>query len=209
MNIFRTLLLGSACLVSATGALATESADFRVTGVISPTPCTPLFDGIIDYGSIKAVDLNPVEHTQLAEKTLNYKILCGSRTTVSTTWTDARSGTASDTPNDYAFGLGLQGSNKIGKYFIENAFDITADGTPINMVYKLSGSYDWQVGPDRRKFGTHTTHAYAPNGTIEPGSYATITSSIKVNTYIAPTDDLDLSKAIELDGLATMTLRYL
>nr|WP_319526825.1 DUF1120 domain-containing protein [Pseudomonas laurentiana] len=211
MNLFRHLLLSSACLLGATSAFASERADFRVKGVISPTPCTPLLDGMIDYGAIKATNLNPTEHTQLPEKTLNYRILCESRKMVAVSWTDARKGTASDTPNDYAFGLGRQGSNNIGKYFITNNATITADQTMVNMLYKLSGTpSEFQTGPDRYKFGTHTTHAFAPHGPdASPGAYATIASSIKVDTHIAPTNDLDLSNDIELDGLATMTLHYL
>nr|WP_319526824.1 DUF1120 domain-containing protein [Pseudomonas laurentiana] len=213
MKIVRNVLIGSACLIGATNAFASESADLRIKGIISPAACTPAFSGNIDYGYINPRNLNPTEHTKLTEKKLNYTITCAAPVSFGSTWTDARTGSESDGHdellNDFVFGLGLQGSNKIGKYFIENDRSITADGKIAGMIHRPISGGDWELSDQSYKIGKNTIHAYATEDVIEPGSYANITSSVKVTTYIAPTENLDMGKNIELDGLATMTLRYL
>ncbi|WP_409281468.1 DUF1120 domain-containing protein [Pseudomonas defluvii] len=213
MNVVRRVLIGSVCLIGATSVYASESAELRVKGIISPAACTPSFSGIIDYGYIDPKRLNPTAETRLPEKQLSYTINCAAPVTVATTWVDARKGTESDGHdpllNDIVFGLGLQGSNKIGKYFVKNDTSITADGQPVDTIYQLQSGGAWQNDGDRYQIATNTIHAYATPGTLIPGSYSSIASAVKIDTYIAPTENLDMSKNVVLDGLATMTMRYL
>lgn len=213
MKIVRNVLIGSACLIGATSAFASESANLIVKGIISPAACTPSFSGIIDYGFIDPATLNPERDTRLPDKQLSYTISCAGPVSVAATWTDTRKGTESEGHDPlldhYVFGLGLQGSKPIGKYFMDYDTNITADGAQIDMIYQLQSGGEWKNDGARYLVATNTNHAYAPKGSRTPTSYASIASSIKLVTYITGTNNLDMGKTVELDGLATMTLHYL
>lgn len=220
MNFPKKTLLGSLLLFSATSAFAVDTADLRVIGTIAPTACTPTFagGGVVDYGNIPTASLSRTDATLLATHTISYTITCDAPIAIGTSWSDGRSGSASiaNLPVGFsaasAFGLGKQGSADIGRYVMEHASgSVTGDGVPVSLIIQNNGAA-WATSPINyilNGSGVDRVYSYAPTGTLVPGAYTTVAGTINVSATIAPTSTLDLTNSITLDGLSTMTVRYL
>ncbi|WP_371355678.1 DUF1120 domain-containing protein [Pseudomonas chlororaphis] len=217
MNFPKKVMLGSVLLLGATSVLA-DTADLRVIGTIAPSACTPVFAGgaVVDYGVIPPATLGRTTETTLASHDVNYTITCNAPIAISTTWTDARLGTAvrldTATPGNLNdFGLGAHNGVNIGRYWIFNvAANTTADGNPVDLIQQNNSASAWihatiaQAATDGIR-----QYSYAPVGTLVPGAYTTYAGTLRVNAFITPTQNLDMSTEITLDGLSTMTVNYL
>lgn len=213
MNFPEKALLGSLLLLSTTSAFAVDTADLRVIGTIAPTACTPTFSGggTVDYGIIPTASLSPTINTVLAERSVSYTIHCDAPISIGTSWVDSRAGTKLHTTSLTAFGLGLAGANKIGQYsIIQSQGGVTGDGGSVDLIQSDSATGPWilSTGGAQRNDGVRI-QAYAPPGTLVPGAYTEYAGTLTVRATIAPTSTLDLSSSITLDGLSTMTVRYL
>ncbi|MDI3270808.1 DUF1120 domain-containing protein [Pseudomonas sp. AL03] len=213
MNFPKKALLGSLLALSATSAFAVDTADLRVIGTIAPTACTPTFagGGVVDYGNIPTASLSASVATPLAAKDITYVIHCDAPISIGTSWGDSRAG-SSISGGGFAFGLGTQGVAKIGRYGVTHMTGLTTgDGTTVDIIFK-QGNGPWTLGnaggSPVASDGT-VIQSYAPVGTLIPGAYTDIAGTLRVGATIAPTSTLDLSTAITLDGLSTMTVRYL
>ncbi|MHC8375395.1 DUF1120 domain-containing protein [Pseudomonas sp. MDT1-16] len=211
MNFPKKALLGSLLLLSATSAFAVDTADLRVIGTIAPTACTPTFSGggVIDYGLIPSASLSPTVRTSLQRRTVSYTIACDAPIAVGTSWSDNRASSAA--ANDYSFGLGLQGSNSIGDYSIRDRLvGATGDGAPVDVITSTNGGVTWRASTDALQVrGDALIHGYAVPGTLVPAAYSNFAGIIEVAPSISATSTLDLTSTITLDGLSTMTVRYL
>ncbi|QHD07254.1 hypothetical protein PspR76_16620 [Pseudomonas sp. R76] len=213
MNFPRKALLGSLLLMSASSAFAVDTADLTVIGTIAPVACTPTFagGGEVDYGLIPSSSLSATVATLLATRTISYTIHCDAPISVGTSWTDGRSGTAS-VVNNSNFGLGLQGVNKIGGYTLRQlTAAATGDGTTVNLVFRdgTTGAWSQADASSVQLNNGVRMQSYAPTGTVVPGTYTDFGGTIQVLTSIAPTNTLDMTTSVTLDGLSTMTVRYL
>lgn len=213
MNFPRKALLGSLLLMSASSAFAVDTADLTIIGTIAPAACTPTFagGGVIDYGLVPSSSLSAAAETLLAERTISYAIHCDAPVSIATSWTDGRSGSAI-VANNTTFGLGLQGANRIGRYTLgQVAADSTGDGAPVHLIFRDNVDGGWLgAGAISPQLNTGTRmQSYAPTGTVVPGAYSDFGGTIHVSPAIAATNTLDLTTAITIDGLSTMTVRYL
>ncbi|MGE1154553.1 DUF1120 domain-containing protein [Pseudomonas kitaguniensis] len=213
MNFPKKLVLGSLLLLGANSAFALDRAELTVIGTIAPTACTPTFagGGIVDYGLIPSSTLDPAVATVLATRSISYTIHCDAPISVGTSWTDERSG-SSPIDNTSNFGLGMQGANKIGSYTLRQlTADATGDGASVNLVFRNGTTGAWaQADASSSQLNNGTRmQSYAPLTTLVPGAYTDFGGTIQVITSIAPTNTLDLTTAVTLDGLSTMTVRYL
>lgn len=215
MNFSRKVMLGSVLLLGASSVFA-DTADLRVIGTIAPGACTPVFSGgaTVDYGVIPISSLNVSATTQLQDREIGYTITCNAPIPISTTWSDSRAGTAYE-PNTNRFGLGTHNGVMIGRYNLYNVrTGVTGDGQTVDVIQKNDAGSAWvapaggitsaQISSDGvRQF------SYAPVGTLVPGAYQTYVGAIRVIPVIAPTDTLNLTTEVTLDGLSTMTVNYL
>ncbi|MDI3270806.1 DUF1120 domain-containing protein [Pseudomonas sp. AL03] len=212
MNSPKKALLGSLLALSATSAFAVDTADLRVIGTIAPTACTPTFGSgaTVDYGNIPTASLSATNLTLLAAHTIAYTISCDAPISIATSWSDNRAGTAYLGAVD-AFGLGLQDAAKIGYYRITQIVGgATADGAPVDIIQKNNAASAWVLSTDPRQTNDGVRmYSYAPTGTLVPGSYTNFSGVLSVVARIAPTSTLDLSSSITLDGLSTISVRYL
>jgi hypothetical protein len=212
MSFSKKVLLGSLLAFSASSAFAIDTADLRVIGTIAPTACIPTFagGGVIDYGVIPTASLSPTVATPLQVRPVSYTISCDAPIAIGTSWTDSRTSSAVGGGNT-AFGLGMQGAASIGRYTIAQpaGSGATGDGNPVDLIGRgTAGVWVAVVGGVQTNSG-QVIQSYAAPGTLVPAAYSTYTGTFDVAPIIHPTSTLDMSNSITLDGLSTMTVRYL
>jgi hypothetical protein len=214
MNFPKKVMLGSVLLLSATSVFA-ETADLRVIGTIAPSACIPVFAGgaTVDYGVIPGDSLGNSTATNLAVRQVGYTITCNAPIAISTTWSDGRAGTANPVGGT-RFGLGTHSGAPIGSYRLFQSMTVTGDGNPVALISRGPGSTGaWLAanpGANGAAIGTDgNQYSFAPTGTMVPGAYQVYGGSINVIGTIAPTNTLDRTTEITLDGLSTMTVSYL
>ncbi|MDW5498649.1 DUF1120 domain-containing protein [Pseudomonas lundensis] len=235
-------LLAAITLISASSTFAADSVDLKVGGTIAPVGCFPTLSGggAIDYGDIKVDTLRPDSYTALSKKSIALTITCDGMTKLSLKAINNRSGTIgegaggqlesknntgasspnpSDGTNSTVVGLGMDGSNKIGSYFM--AFDgptVTVDGHAMSLISYSKGvgwtttgaSYFYdRFDPVDVSWGTLMATKPGNPTFGSPSAFKTMTSNISVQAYIAKASSLDLTKPLTLDGSTTIELVYL
>ncbi len=186
-------------------ALAASSTDLTVTGIITPSSCTPSLSGggIIDYGKISAKDLNQDKTTTLPWETLQLTVNCDAAIPFRLLPTDNRSGTIGGDSN---FGLGfINGDQKLGGYVVRIRTPI-ADGVAVQPLSSATNGNTWSastsVEPNRLSaFG-------AVGGPTTPIAIKDLQTDLRVSTQIARADSLDLTNEVALDGSATISIVY-
>ena len=199
------------CLGYCVGTLA-SGADISVKGTITPAACTARFiNDTLDFGDIRAEDLSAVQLNLLGTRQVDYLISCDAPTAVATSWTDNRAGT-SHGGKPQQFGLGLEGDRKIGHYELTHVEkDTMADGERVSLLVSLDGIY-WEPGANQGfkvwRFGNQA-YGFASSGATDPEAFSHYHGRLELQAFVAPTRELDLSKDVDLDGNATLSLVYL
>jgi len=202
-----------------------ESVDLRVTGVISPVACKPklLGAGTIDYGVIKTDTVSATDYTQLDEKTLDFSINCEAPVKMAIVASDRRFNTSVGEQRPYAavnptntatalYGLGLDGAAKIGGYSLTIKPDsILADNVKVSPIQRDANYPNWDT---RGAGGLQNWYApreisFAKPGTDVPISFTNLTAKLAVKALINKGSELNLTKPVTLNGLATIELVYL
>src|SRR5689334_13790709 len=100
-------LLTPLVIACAPVALAASSADLRVTGLITPSACTPSLSGggIVDHGKVTVKDLKPDQPTALKRGTLYLEVNCDATTPFTLTTIDNREGSSAIHPNSHGLGV--------------------------------------------------------------------------------------------------------
>lgn len=201
-----TLLL-AAC---APGVFAASSTDLSVTGVITPSACSPSFSsgGVIDHGKIAAKDLNPDRWNVLENRTLQLAISCDAPTLLALRSIDNQSSSSYDPANSY--GLGMVSGKKLGDYVLVFS-DPIADGAAISVLESRDNGITWRenypsdIWPVSylASFGDQSTGSWAPTPIKQ------VTADIRIETMIAPTAGMDLTNETPINGSATVEVRYL
>ena len=206
-----SLLLGGTSAVQAASIV-----DLAVTGLITPTACTPqLSDGaVIDYGKISQQDLKVDRSTRLPVKPLHVNIACNAPNRFALRMHDNRDGSAMVNSEIY-YGLGLDHSgNRIGLYSmtfdpLQTVVDSTAqaygtESTTGGLAWRTANLNPISIGANSYLGFTDTA-----GSTAGPSAIQTLSSTVKVETLINATQNLDLSRETALDGLATLEVVYL
>ncbi|CAI1738307.1 MULTISPECIES: DUF1120 domain-containing protein [Serratia] len=228
-------LLAAGAVVCASSAFATDSVDLKVIGTITPVACTPTLSGggTVDYGTIKADTLKADDYTVLPLKSLDFSITCDGNAKVAVKAFSGRMGTtvgddestsgASSIPAGItllgrdstintvqAFGLGLNGTKKIGGYAMRIAVaGAKADGVEVDSIARNFGSVWAKPGTNIISAKSDRNITWATTGTLTPVAFKTLASSLDVQAFINKASELDITKPIQLDGLATLELIYL
>ena len=211
-----------------TPALAADSIDVRVIGTIVPAACKPALTGgaVIDYGLIPASDILADDYTVLETKNLDFSIACEAPAKVALTVTDARAGTAAipvgksllqwPVPSNAALmGLGQADGKNIGAYAMQIAAgSVKLDGgsTSPDDINTDDRGATWTKGSQTYGTWLSTTqrlYSWAKTGELTPVAFTTLTGTLNVQASINKGSELDLTKAINLDGQSSIELVYL
>ena len=210
------IALLSLLLAAGTAVQAASQVDLAVTGRLTPTACTPLLSNgaVIDYGKISRQDLNVDKGTRLPIKPLQVSIACNGANRFALRMRDNRDGSAMVNSEIY-YGLGLDHSgNRIGLYSM--AFDprqTIVDGS--TLVYGTESTtcgLAWRtanLNPINIGAKSYLGFTDIAGSTAGPSAIQELTSTVQVETVINATQNLDLSRDIALDGLATLEVVYL
>ena len=206
-----SLLLGGTSAVQAASIV-----DLAVTGLITPTACTPqLSDGaVIDYGKISQQDLKVDRSTRLPVKPLHVNIACNAPNRFALRMHDNRDGSAMVNSEIY-YGLGLDHSgNRIGLYSmtfdpLQTVVDSTAqaygtESTTGGLAWRTANLNTIEIGANSYLGFTETKDSVAG-----PSAIQVLISTVKVEAVINARQNLDLSTDTPLDGSATLEVLYL
>ncbi|WP_247256381.1 DUF1120 domain-containing protein [Pseudomonas moorei] len=198
--------LSTAALVSVAPYALASSTDLTVTGVITPSACTPSLSkgGVVDNGKISAKDLDPVRDTLIGTYPLQLAVSCDGPTQFALKPIDRQAGTASMTS---WFGLGLtDAGEKLGwvRVDVKNAL---ADGVAAQAIDSEDEGKTWK-----------TTGVTRPGYLLSVGSTTDLstplfvkdlTMDLEVNTNIARADSLTLTDEVLMDGSVTFEMTYI
>lgn len=212
MNALFATAVAAACLAAASFVQAAEQATLTVTGTLQPGSCTVSFTNpTLDYGMLRAADLSASAATHLPAKSVAYSLVCESDMAVSTSWIDDRQGTAYGTRPEH-FGLGKVSEQPIGDYqLVHDEGNTSADGSAVKLLVSEDG-ISWQPGSAAAFTvtpGGGQQFSYTGHGGTKPQAFAQYAGQLTVNARIAPTQTLDMSGVINLDGAATLSVHYL
>ncbi|MEB0044366.1 MULTISPECIES: DUF1120 domain-containing protein [unclassified Pseudomonas] len=197
-------------------ALAAQSVDLSIKGLVSPTSCTPVLSGsgVIDYGKISQQDLKFDQGTRLPVRHLALTIACNGQSRFALRMRDNRDGSANVNSEIY-YGLGRDPSgNKIGLYSV--SFDPTQ--TTADLLPQIYGTESTTAGVAWRSASVQPIDIGARSylgftdiagSTAGPIALQNLSSTITVETVISAKQNLDLSREIYIDGSATLEVVYL
>lgn len=224
-------VLATALAMSVNTAMAAQSIDIKVTGKILPSSCTPAFPsggGIADFGTMKAASLNSTSMTPLADiKEIPVTITCEEATRVAVKFTDARddsSPTESVKINSnfsgspfYMFGLGLYNDKKIGAYALAlsrtQGVNTNDTGESLYPMASVDAGKTWGTkGIDYLQITSNNSEIYGfstERSGSELSAQSKINFKVAVSATINPTNDLNVTDEVTLDGLTNVELVYL
>ncbi|MCU6252347.1 DUF1120 domain-containing protein [Enterobacter cloacae] len=224
-------MLVTALAMSVNTAMAAQSIDIKVTGKILPSSCTPAFPsggGVADFGTMKVASLNSTSMTPLTEmKEIPVAITCEEATRVAVKFTDSRDD-SSPTENvvmgngftgspSTVFGLGMYNDKKIGAYalalFRTQGANTNSNGDPLYPLASIDGGKGWVVrGADYMQIYSDNSEIYAfasDKTSGAPSAESKINFKVAVSATINPTNDLNITDEVTLDGLTNVELVYL
>lgn len=217
---------------TSTIVIAANTITVNITGSITPAACTPTLSdaGTIDYGNISAKNLNRDEFTYLDEKQLDFSVTCDAPIRLAILASSNRGETAVNTDgtlsevtgdnlplfgstNIAAAGLGLADTQGVGGYGLRlQAGTMQADGISVDSIYARDTPTSWGKDETGSLFAAVISPRYASwaqTGKLDPITFTLLSGKLGVQAYINKTSELDLSKTIRLNGLATLELVYL
>ena len=195
-------------IAGALPAFAASTIDLAVKGFIVPSACAvTLSSETIDVGRISVKDLNQDTRTNLPPSTLQVFTQCEGPSLFAMTATDNRSDSSN---NVVEFGLGTTtAGERIGGYtmFLDQAI---ADETPVQMIQSLNNGSSWGRMWDDDAWQTNILVSIKQIGTASvPIPAKDMQVEMTVRPFIHPAQNLTISTDETIDGLATITLRYL
>jgi hypothetical protein len=205
-------ILGTALLLgAATSAFAASSTELTVTGTITPAACTPSLSGggVVDFGKLSAKDLNATSATRLPPKTLQLTVSCDAPTQFAIIPIDNRAGSSAG-PGSSTFGLGLINTDqRLGHYTLK--FDNPIAGVASMLVASMDDGSTWFPHMGVATTSPNLWLALGSNGGSgwAPHDVEQATIDITVETQIARADSLTLTNEVNIDGSATLQIKYL
>lgn len=216
MNRLLNMLILIAAASAATASHAAPSVELKVTGTIRPTACTPLLagDGSVDYGAISASSLRSGETTALPARRIELSVSCSAAAKIALTVVDNRSSSrlsgitdGIQSGADYNFGLGVAAGKKIGGYVLSFESGATADGRGVSGIVSADSGASWSSGAGYiRHSGSY--YSFSESGT-QPAAQKILSAQIKVQPVLNKAEELPLNQDVQLDGSATIEVKYL
>ena len=187
--------------------LAASSADFAVTGTITPNACEPMLSGggIVDFGKMTAKELSADRPTSLPRQTVQLAIQCDAPTFLALSTIDNRPGTSAINPNWHGLGTTTD-DEKLGSVGF-GLYNQIADGVAVQTITSENGGASWI--PSVYLGSNVLTAISALGGSYTPIAVTRFTADLNLYTVIDGTDRLTVLDEVPLDGHATVQLKYL
>jgi len=215
----RSRALALLCTVTMSqGVLAADSTTLEIRGVIKPPSCNIDFQGggRLDWGKIRASELNRAQPTWLSQKKTSLNVSCASPTLFSIKSKDVAelAGTPLDGVPDPAlqFSLGATRENKlVGVYRISTIREASQlNGKPgIFFVSSDDHGASWTRINTIEWSNSETLNAFSDSVTAAPVVASNVMLHIQVTPAISPADELGKLENIPLNGNATFDIVYL
>jgi len=233
-TISKTLLATLLAAVAGQAMAEGDSVDVKVRGQFVPAACTTTVSGggTVDYGTIKAETIAKDDFTMLPVKNLNLSIACEAPMKIALHTTDMRADSAvalagkswnvkaqsgAYEAGNSVLGLGKAGDKNIGSWAMWMEPDsIKADGNAVDVIavngFPAATDSAWVKPGSGTTWLAQTGDAYkswAATGTTTPVALTTLNGTLSVQAGINKGSELDLTKTVTLDGMATIQVFYL
>ncbi|MCW8275291.1 DUF1120 domain-containing protein [Pseudomonas sp. PCH199] len=195
---------------------AGRSKEATLRARFAPAACEPVLSngGVVDFGKLSKNDLSADKSTRLPPKSLMLRIGCDAPTAFALIMHDNRSGSATVNSEIY-YGLGTDSrNNKIGLYSL-NVDPVNTSADSFARLYRTdstTGGVAWSTAsasPIAIGQNSYLSFTDTPGSSAGPVMIQNLNTSVTVDAVIAPTNSLDLSTAIDLDGAGTIEIIYL
>ncbi|WP_019448109.1 DUF1120 domain-containing protein [Cupriavidus sp. BIS7] len=221
-RIVTPLFVALAAAFATTSALAAESVDLAVKGVIRPSACNvSVSTSELDFGTISAQTLSETAMTVLESRPVTVNVACDADTVLAISTADGRAGTAqagalqaisASVPDSYGYGLGEVAGRRIGAFAVTLG-DATVDGAAGRRLRKDTNESRWYAITNQADAVIRTTRwtAYASAAApTTPMPVSTVSQVYTIQPVINTTANLpELTQGIPMDGQLTFTVQYL
>jgi len=195
---------------------AGRTREMTLRARFAPAACEPVLSngGVVDFGKLSKNELNADKSTPLPPRSLTLRVGCDAPTAFALIMHDNRSGSATVTSEIY-YGLGVDSrNNRIGLYSL-NVDPADASADSFGRLYRTdstTGGVAWSTAsssPIAIGQSSYLGFTDSAGGNGGPVMIQNLNTSVTVDAVIAPTNSLDLSSAINLDGAGTIEIIYL
>jgi hypothetical protein len=199
-------LLAPLLLACASSALAASNTDLSVTGVITPSACTPNLSGggLVDHGKVTVKDLDAEQPTRLPTGTLYLYVNCEAATLFTLTTLDNRKGSSAIHPAHHGLGV-VNDDQNLGSVAF-GLFDAVADSKPVKTIMSSNDGASWRVSSYLGHAGL--TAFAAPTDLSTPVAIKDLHARLTAFTTIVRGNDLTLTDEVPIDGHVTVQLNY-
>lgn len=196
-------------LSTVSSAYAASTVELTVKGLITPAACTPNLSsgGVIDHGKISAKDIDQ-DNGKILNSTLQMTVNCDAQTLFALRGIDNRAASSSMPGVGYGLGM-INGTQKIGSYTLMPT-QAQADGVTIEPLESFDNGVTWMdlsgavwTQANLAGFGNRSSGVWFPIPIQD------LTTNLEVQTVISPAKGLDLSNEVQIDGSATLEVKYL
>ncbi|ROM57722.1 hypothetical protein BK648_02840 [Pseudomonas poae] len=206
MQRYTPATLALLLLSTAPGVFAASNTDLSVTGIITPSSCTPNLSGggVIDHGKLTGKDLDQDLPTRLAPGEMQFEVHCEGATFFTLTTVDNRAGTSAINPAHHGLGM-VNDNQKLGSVAL-GVFEPIADNVAVQTIMSRDGGASW--GPSSYLGHMALTSFAVATDTSTPIALQDLTARLRAFTVIAPASSLTLLDEVPIDGHATLQLKY-
>jgi len=183
----------------------------------APVACLPTLSdhGVVDYGTLYAKDLSATNETPLPTRTLRLNVSCDAPIRFGLRMKDNRDGSATGGTDETAYGLDLDASrNKIGRFYLTiDPGEFSADSFPtLYRTDSTSNGVAWSSSTARQiPMAANSLLGFTDKTgvTTGPVSMQTLTGTMRIKTYLAPMQSLDLRDVVRINASGTLEIVYL
>ncbi|MGL6092360.1 DUF1120 domain-containing protein [Pseudomonas paracarnis] len=183
----------------------------------APVACLPTLSdhGVVDYGTLYAKDLSATNETPLPTRTLRLNVSCDAPIRFGLRMKDNRDGSATGGTDETAYGLDLDASrNKIGRFYLTiDPGEFSADSFPtLYRTDSTSNGVAWSSSTARQiPMAANSLLGFTDKTgvTTGPVSMQTLTGTMRIKTYLAAMQSLDLRDVVRINGSGTLEIVYL
>ena len=185
---------------------AASSTDLTVTGLITPSACTPTLadGGNIDIGKVPAKNLHPIANTEVGNHYMAFNVNCDAPVLFAVKSIDNKPDTNISSP--LFFGVGLTPADEKLGHFWPFVANLQADGLNAAAIRSTDGGESWTRATT---INSNELLATSIIGTTTPIAVKDLSMLLWINTYIARADSLTLNEEVPIDGSMTLEIKYL
>lgn len=182
----------------------------------APIACLPTLSdhGVVDYGTLYAKDLSATNETPLPTRSLRLSVTCDAPARFALRMFDNRDGSATGGTDETAYGLDLDASrNKIGRFYLTvDPAEFSADTWPtLYRTDSTSNGVAWSSSTARQiPMAANSLLGFTDKTGVTTGPVAiqALTGTVRIKTYLAPMQSLDLREVVLINGSGTLEIVY-